>query len=319
MKQIIIISFFLIQFTALSQDWLEDKENLNGNVKTLNYNSISYKQYGEDWIENFEYQYNTKGFLTKNDLKSYIFDGSAHSGLVRVYDDEGTHCLTESIILDDGSTSRFNFEYDTLQRVKKAIYYSGNEHWSTFNYLYNSKGLLTERFVVLQRSNDTIWNIYKYDEFGNKIRDSHISSTWDKYLTWQYDQHGNLLQKKSFEEKSPTTTVYTIYEDGSRDKKTVDRDPHDEDNYIVNYTYNDKNQVVREVKRYLDDSLYHDIQYTYNEKDDVLTETFVNEDSTIKWILYYEYKYDVNGNWVSKIIKWNNEIERKEEREIEYY
>ena len=320
MKKLILFLFIICCNFLFSQDWLEDQENLKGHVKSINYNSIVFKENTEDnWIDNFEYHYNAKGFLIQSDIKSYAFGGTYHNGLFRIFDEEGVRCLTEYNIIDGDTTSKCNYEYDSILRVKKGIYFSDDSHCSTFNYLYNKDSLVIECFVILQQDNDTIRYIYEYDKSGYKIKETHLGSSKEKYKIWQYDQKGNLVHHKSFEEKSPTTTVYTIYEDGTRDKKTVETDPHDEDNYIVDYVYNESNQVIREVRKYLDDSLYHSFVFTYNEIGDVLSKTSFNDDGSKKWTLIFEYLYDIQANWISKTATWEGVIDQKEERKIEYY
>ncbi len=322
MKRIIIIPILFLSFFSFSQDWLEDKENLNGKVKSVNYKSILFfgDQEEDWWTENNIFEYNLNGFLIRHVL-SVSIDGSWSNSIFRVFDKDELLCLEEYVVYENDTSSRYVFEYDSLRKTKKVILFSDGYHWSTFNYFYNDKGLVKECFTVIQRNNDTIRNLYEYDEYGHKVKDSDLSSSCIVIKTWKYDLLGNIIEEKSELIKAPGTTIVTIENDGTRSEKRLDKNPDDDRNYQINYSYNSKNQVDHMVEKYLDGRIKNDIIYEYNQSGDVIAEyrLIFGEETEERYKRSIAYEYDSNGNWIKKNTTSNVEVDREEKREIIYY
>lgn len=130
MKKLFLLTLLLCHSSAFSQDWLEDKENLKGNVKFIHYKSTKFLQDPDEKMkEDQQFYYNPKGFLTKSDIKM-DFDEVSRWGVNRIYDSSGMHCLMEYPFPYEDTTTKRNFEYDSLGRVRQANYYS-NGRYST--------------------------------------------------------------------------------------------------------------------------------------------------------------------------------------------
>lgn len=319
MKQLLFIYLAFSSFSLFSQDWLNDKENLKGEVQSVHYKSTRFmNDMTEDlWTSDNFYSYNSNGFLVKSVLYRSM-NGPEYDATYRIYNQDENRCLVQYYIEEKDTSSKYLFEYDNLGRTEKVTFYSSGWHWSTFYYVYNEAGLVKECFAVIQRDNDTIRNKYEYDRFGNKIKDTHLSYSSDLVKTWLYDENGNLIEEKSVLIKAGNTIIYTINTDGSVEKKEiVGINPYDDDNYVINYAYNDNHQIIKEVKSYLDDSIQYNVSFTYYENGEINTKCYLNPKDDEK--LSFEYKYDSEGNWILKTTYWNGILDRKEEREITYY
>lgn len=181
--------------------------------------------------------------------------------------------------------------------------------------------MLTECFTVLQRSKDTIRNVFEYDENFRKIRESYTSSSNVIIQSWNYDERGNVIQEKSELLKAPPTRIFTIEQDGTRTKEVMDSNPDDNRNYQIEYAYNDLNQKTGEVKSHLDGRIQYDLTYEYNQNGDVISESYLNlkkengERSKIRIV----YEYDSYLNWIKKRSYYEEQLEQSETRTIEYY
>jgi len=322
MKKIQILIILAISFNSIchSQDWLNDKVDLNGNVKSVYYSSTTYV--GEDennwWKESLEKHYNNNGFLIKSDLHR-IMHGYYQYGIFRKFDKEGMRCIVEYEIINDDTVSVSNFTYDSLGRVEKNIYYSQGEHWSTFYYVYNEKHQISECFVVIQHNKDTNRMVYEYDDFSRMIKQSDISNSCIIIKTLEYDEKGNLTQEKSELKKSPGTTVIKVNSNGTREIERVDNFPDDDRNYVITYEHNESNQVIHEIRKFLDDRIQYDVAYAYNEKGLVATESFITSECCEDGNALYEYKFDDHDNWISISKKGHKILSEVEKRDIEYF
>ena len=320
MKQIITTLSILLHFVGLSQDWLNDKEELKGNVKFVHYKSTTYLSTNKEdwWIENCKYHYNEQGFLIKSNLERKLYY-DYHNGVYRIYDEEGTLCLTEYELRDHDTSSTKTYTYDSLDRVIQEYYYR-NDFSNTFYYEYDHKGYLSRRYALI-RDKDTSDHIYEYDDFGRKIREVDTSYSSVIIKTWKYDIHGNITREISERKKAPKTIAFTIHEDGTHEKKVLDKNPDDKRNYQIDYTYNDNNQIVHEIKKHLDGRVQHDILYEYNERGDVIVKNYLDlkDDGSDRIKLKTKYKYDSYGNWTSKTSYYDGELDQEETRKIKYY
>ena len=319
LKSLIFI-FLIISHYGSSQKWLLDKEDLNGNVKAVYYNSVTFVGENESdwWTEESSKYYNEQGFLTESNTRQVMF-GEYIEGVFRIFDEQGEQCLIEYFILNDDTISTSYFDYDSLSRVKKCIFFSRDKHWSTYNYSYNKKGRLDECLVVLEKSKAKIRDVYKYDVFGNKTKHSHTSDNYVVVKTWKYDKHGNIVLEKSELKKAPSTTVVTLNDNGAREVKRVNNFSDDDRNYVISFEYNQINQIIREVKKYLDGRTWYDYAYTYNNRGFVETKTFLNAKCCDDGVMSYTYKYDNMGNWISIIQSGPSALDMEKHREIEYY
>jgi hypothetical protein len=322
MKKIQILIVIVICFSSIchSQDWLNDKVNLKGNVKSVYYNSTTYV--GEDemnwWKESSEKHFNNNGFLIKSDLRRIMFGDYQH-GIFRKFNKEGTRCIVEYEIINYDTVSVSNFTYDSLGRVEKSFNYNQGVHSSTLNYVYNEKNQISEYFVISEQDKDTNRMVYEYDVFSRMIKQSDISKSCIIIKSWEYDNKGNLIQEKSELKKSPATTVVRVNSDGTREIEKVENFPDDIRNYVITYEYNESNQVIHEIRKYLDNRIQYDAVYTYSKKGLVATKSFLTSECCDDGNAKFEYKFDKHDNWILTSKKGHKILSEVEKRDIEYF
>jgi hypothetical protein len=322
MKTIFLTYFFLQSFFTFSQEWRTEKEDLIDNVKSINHKKTYFlSEDKEDWMyEDNNYEYDKNGYLTRWDLTGTM-NGNEHYVRFRLFDLTTNLCKNEYVISKGDTISKYTFFYDDFGKTSSSILYNDGEHWSTFNYLYNEKGFLKECFVVIQRDNDTIRNLFEYDNEGRLIKDSHISSSSVIIKTWKYNQLGNLIEEKSELLKAPPSIIITTDVVGTTSKKILDLNPDDHRNYVINYSYNKLNQKVQEVRKFLDGRIQQDVIYEYDKKGYVIREYFLDINLKTKKRIKTSiiYAFDSHGNWTSKVTLSDKNKDEEETRIIEYY
>lgn len=318
--QLIFISIFFFNFYIFPQDWLNDKEDLKGNVKSVYYEKLTIV--GEDennwWNEKIEKQYNDKGYLIKSDLQRTMH-GNYQYGIFRKFNEEGTQCMIEYEIINSDTNHVSYFIYDSLNRVEKKIHYCYGEQCSTSYFYYNENNQVSECYTLMLYDKDTNRIIYEYDDFGLKIRESDISSSCVIIKTWEYDQRGNITLEKSELQKSPGTTVIRVNSDGTREIESIDNFPDDDRNYVITYEYNENNQLIHEIRKYLDDRIRYDVSYNYNEKGLIASESYLTSECCEDGNATFQYRSDDHDNWVLISKKGHKILSEVEKRVIEYY
>lgn len=320
MKSIIYLLILLSPSFLNAQDWLEDKEDLKGNVKKVHYTrAVFFTEEKENWwtIEN-NYEYNINGFLIRSSSVGNA-SGKFDYGIFRVFDDSDEKCQIEYDLNYGDTTSKCLYVYNYRGQIEKSNYYRNNELWNTSYYTYNKAGFLSQKLAITIK-NDSLWDKYKYDVVGRMIE--YVDSSKSLYVlkTWEFDDKDRLIEVKSQKLKMPKPIVITIGDNGTiLDEKKVDRIPKDEDHLKITYVYNEKNQILQEIRDYLDSDEGFERIYLYNEQGEVSSITSTDLNSKDKNITTITYEYDLNGNWTSKKYYWNGEYNEIETREIEYY
>lgn len=129
------------------------------------------------------------------------------------------------------------------------------------------------------------------------------------YITYAYGKNETESHFRFDEStKSFKISYRTVKEFDTRKNlvKETYYDDEDKPYRIVNKTYNDKNQLIRETRN--DDYQDADEISTYNEKGDIMQLRGKNSE------IIYTYKYDEYGNWIEKMEK--NIITEKGKSEI---
>lgn len=323
MKYPIIITTLLLYLSASAQEWREDTLNLKGSVKSLHHQSGPFD--GQEFellmIDDY-FEYNVLGFVTLS-YRTNGMDGEIYEKVFREFNHSNELCISEKRFYGVNDSSSFEFEYGANGLTKNALYYSGNRHWSTFNYRYNKRGLLIEYFVVIEKDNDTIRSLYNYDEFGRKIGHHYISGNkhdTQKINTWKYDAIGQLVEEKLVILNPLDKIIVNIEPDGSRHTEIQKSDgPYGDDSYILRYEYNQKGQICKKTKTDLDGGIIFNIELSYNENNNPIKEVHSNTANNQDGTLTYYYEYDKNGNWTSKTTYWNGIPDFRDTRLIEYY
>lgn len=322
MKQIITFLILTLSSFSFSQDWQQDKENLKGNVKYLGFNSTIY--HGEDernWeIINQRFYYNTNGYLVKS---TYFFNNDAagyYHGTYRIYNDAGNQCLEQYFIIKNDTMLNCQLEYDSLNRMIKGVVIRDGRYCSTCTYLKFEDGSIRKCYPTYIDANDTIWDIFEYDQLERMVRNEHNASTFITTKSWKYDERNNVIEEKSEILKAPPTTTYIMNGVGSvKEKITEEVGLTDDRNYKIIHSYDTNNRIIRSVKKQLDNRILEEVTFTYNQHDDAIVENHLKSESEVESIYTVVYEYDVYFNWIKKTTYKNEIIFREEERQIEYY
>lgn len=322
MKHTIKILILLNCFLSFSQDWQQDKESFKGNVKYVEFNSTTYHDEDKrNWeIINQRFFYNANGYLLKS---VYFFNNDStdyfHSNF-RIFDKEGNKCLEQYFILNGDTSRNCQLEYDSLERMTKGVVVKDGAYCSNCIYEENESGILRKCYLSINNGNDTIWDIFNFDNMRRLIREQHISSTFIRLKTWQYDSKNNLIEEKSEVLKAPPVTIYEMFNiDSIKSIQILDPDPNDFRNYVITYSYNKDNQLIHQVEKFLDNRIKKDIHFTYKKHGALVFEKHskaeFDSESTIKVVL----EFDKTGNWIKKMGFKDEKLFFEEIRRIEYY
>ena len=282
-----------------------------GNIKKIDSNDNTYN-YEYDFAQrligykenNFEIKYDY------NELDNLILEKQTLNNTTNTYSYE--HNNEDNITKITNGNTVINYTYDELQRLKER---NINGYITKYNYVTN--GNRTSSLIDTIEENDDIYK-YKYDKLGNIIKiiknDELLSNyEYDQYnqlikeengsetITYEYDNFGNILNKKTYnEEQLITTDTYTYANLNWKDQLTKYNDT------IITYdeignplTIGDINLSWingRQLNSYITNNL--NINYKYN-KDGIRTEKNVNGNIT---------KYYVEGNKIIYLQKGNEII-----------
>lgn len=133
-------------------------------------------------------------------------------------------------------------------------------------------------------------NIYTYDNKGNLIEEETYDS--EKFV-YKYDEKGNLVERSQ------------LFDEDKREKTLYKYD--DEGNKIEAYIYNS------------DEVLQFKSTYMYDKKGNLVEEIRDHDSEGYTLEIEYKYEYDSYGNWIRKILTYDDYPESITEREIEYY
>ena len=233
------------------------------------YKSLEY----ENDFEHVEVWFNQNSKLTK---KSNYNEDWKETNLYNsevLISKKQAFCLTEFTIRN-GDTIRYEtYEYDTLNRVYKSLLYISGGLYNVTNYYYNLGNKLEKTVSQLQKQSDiTFINTYKYDKNLNMIEDSRKSEGWNYVTTWDYSPENLLI-----------TETYTD-------------DLRPSDSYIINYTYNNFNKVIREQKTNINGEHIYDRHLTYNFALDISEEYYITVEKDTLATYNHSYEYDPIGN-----------------------
>lgn len=240
--------------------------------------------------DNFKIKYDYENGLVSN--KNYFLDGITEN---KEYSYDADDNLIRSTM--DNATVIYN--YDALQRIEEKII--NNEFKTRYNYKTN--GLKTSLLVsdVINNNekysykydalenithiyiNDELKNRYYYNEYNELIKEDDYNQ--NKTIKYTYDINGNLINKKVYELKT---------------KKLLNND---------SYSYKNSKWIDLLTS-------YNGINIDY----DAIGNPVQIGDSILSWIngrdlkmiddrskgLHVEYKYNKDGNRISKVI--NNQI-----------
>ena len=284
-----------------------------GNVKSIVYKDSRYDDY-EATVnytpdgENEEYLADVLCDLSRNDFGQITYSSDCGSEYEWTYNGDG-FIATYVWIIGLSSAGDSEYEYNEKNELVKETRHgiSQGEEWDAVkiysNYKYDSRGNWISRDVKVtgdgtsKSYTETREITYYASDLKMVLARGNVKSIVPDancvYYAWgetNYNRHGiNVEELESVFERNELGQITSYYES---DSYTYNKDGFIAEfvswveNYykVSKYEYNEKNEIIKEVEKiYMDNGdgvLVHDAVFTYS-----------------------NYKYDSNGNWISRDVK----------------
>ncbi len=251
---------------------------------------IRYNQDGS--IEQmYKYRYDDKGQMIEETL-SYSEDETAEKRTFEL-DDKGL-VKKEFRPYLDGSVDTLVYNYDSENNlIEKTIIDSDNDIDSKEVFEYNNKKL-TKESAYEGTDNLISYNIYKYDEAGNRV----------ETIKWEAEDNKKIKIVDCFNEKGSRTKslVYnslnqliskTIFiEENDKIIQIIEENQYKKD--TTNIIYDKKGNIIEEKEYNIKNQLNHKVTKEYNDNNDIIEsavfidrhEQGINQD----YVVRYEYE-----------------------------
>ena len=196
------------------------------------------------------------------------------------------------------------------------FFYKNGDLYSRMEYYYNPQGQL---FETRYNSDKTL---YAYSPEGYLIKDATYSpgGFLKSHYTYQVNAEGQILKEETYRANELESAVtYTYNKQGD----PVEMRYYDAQNnllQIVKNKLNKQHQLVSNQVYDKDNNLVSTTTKKYNAKGDcVKLQAETKLPKKQKNVATYEYKYDAQGNWISKTTFINGEPRQIIERTFTYY
>jgi len=279
--------------------------DINGIITMLTYDAVGRLTHSSRNGQTTVYGYDAIGQLTSLDLPNgqqvtYAYDDAGNNTRITdtlgnfiayTYSTEGKRTREEVHDPTDALQKYTDFEYDTVNRLRKTIYpdttyaellYNNNNQVSQ---LTDANGKVTgqvydalKRLTHVTQPGDTI-TLYGYDTHDNLVS---VTDAENLTTIYQYDDFGRVSAETS---PDTGTTTYTYDAAGNLTSKT------DANGTVITYTYDLLNRLTD--VSFIDAA--QDITYTYDEDVNGLGRLTGMSDPSGTYV----YGYDVDGNLVS--------------------
>jgi hypothetical protein len=321
MRKICIILFYVCSFISTSS------QGQNSKIKKK-YINISYDLKKErDSIYkkgNISDPIDYAEFMQEFPNKYFIYDKNEH-----VIEDGDVEFQTESTVL----IKRNSYKYDDDNNLIEHINLSrDSKFYSSNTYKYQKGKLIEKNFDV--KDNNTVGYRDSYSTMRYESKENEVI----EYYFEKKDSNEFEFDHVKIEEKNSKGQVeYIEYRDRSKvylseeyfyndlnqivQNESIDYRLSGIDKRIEKTAYSDTGKIIKnDVKNYESDSLTYFITdlYKYDSKDNEIQKIELNNDKIIKkWT--FQYVYDVNNNWINKLIFLDEKPLYFVERQIEYY
>lgn len=219
-----------------------NKQNLPSQIVSLN------AEYGGKCT--IDFTYDEKGNCV-NEVWTKYDDGRMET--VEYTYDEKSNLIKVVCTASDGFGCIYDYTYDDNGNLMKEVMKKNDGFSNTYDYAYDDNGNLIKK-ITTDSSGYVYIRDYTYDENGNLIKELQRRSDRDTastYLTFSYDENNNLIEKVHY------------YNDGGGDHFYLSS--------IVNYTYDKKSNLIKEVITVGSERDFHStIDYTYDENGNLI-------------------------------------------------
>lgn len=213
--------------------------------------------------------------------------------------------------------SELKYEFDDKNRLLKEEYCLMDIMTSN-KYQYDKIGKLIERmsFNHLDRK-------YEYDLAGNQVKELMFDSdglmgSWE----YKYDKNGNRTERIGYLGESFVERWILIYDQNDRKVKEymTGEEPDTIATYsIVTFEYDQKGRIIKTLTTNPETKVQAISSFKYDDKDNLIQHYSKNDfQSGIVEIKTFKYEYDMNGNWIRRILFIESKPTTITDRKIEY-
>ncbi|WP_455497359.1 hypothetical protein [Coprobacter sp.] len=226
-----------------------------------------------------------KGYIkaTYEKIETKNINGKTNTSNIRnLYNELGQLTLNEQS--SGSSTQGKQYYYHPDNTLSSVVIAGGNEK-------YSYKGILLQKITFINtKKRETTQSTFKYDENSRLTERTDYPAGIKGGIKTQYiyDANDNLISTKSFKVSTPKNTTITTYSNGKKQNETI---------------LNGKLKTIH--------------TYSYNSNGDLSKES-IDTNGKISTTTY-EYTYDPQGNWTTRIQYNDGKIKETIQREIEYY
>jgi len=216
--------------------------------------------------QNYIEEYNTLGFLTKV--------SRGEGGVTSVFKYENDVLIEEDIYGSSGSLlMRHVHIYDSNgNRIEMTKYFSNGRVSNSYTYKYDNKGNIIEGYTD-ESLDAKIAYLFKYDDENRLIEKYNLRNL----LVSKHDKNGNIIEK------------YEYYDSNAYSSKAVKK-YSENGNILENRIYDINNNLVGQITKNVYD-VHNNIVETCDYMLNGILDTKIS----------FQYKYDKNNNWISKI------------------
>lgn len=180
-----------------------------------------------------------------------------------------------------------------------------NENRFTENISYDEKDTIISKWIPKRDSNGNQHSLEGYDENQQLTHIAKVTldkNNWPNLFLLNNNK-GELLQKITYENNKDGYATVTTQFDEADNIKSMEKRKLDENNFLIQKDYYDKDGQRVYTKTYINDDNGNMLSETDKDSGEVTT---------------YEYKFDDNGNWIEQVSYKNGKPVTITIRTIEY-
>lgn len=293
---------------------------------------------------------NTDSIIVKNILKSADWNGKEDYGILgpaktvtrtifkdnlkNVDQDSEGYFRKTTYKYDESSfpisTNQINLSYSYTQKremskLKDSIIISTiswrnngdkKENISTFD----KNGYISYEKNLKQNKVRTGKILYEYDDKMNVIKEIKYDTLGNisHVFKYAYNDYGEYISEEMLHKGTKLTnkTVRT-FDSNNKLMKDVTYFSDMSINTISEYEYNQKDLLIKKIRRDKDDKLINDVFFAYDQKNNIIRKKLITPDTTIH--SEYSYEYDMYNNYTRKNTFTNDKLVELEFIKIDYH